>query len=770
MNKAKELPENIKERLSELVKDCEQEDQAVRERQIRQWRQLKLFWEGFQRVYYSEVAHDWRIYDDSNDEPSDQSSYDKPVNVFRAYLESLIAALSVTVPGIKCYPDDADNTLDLATSRVGDKIAQLIYRHNNVSLLWLHALFIFMTEGLVACYSYPKEDEKYGTWEDKEYEDVEEEHEYLKCPLCQSLIDDRIVSAEDLEVKKEQVEDEFNPPEQLESCPVCSQLVQPESSRETLIITRLVGVTNKPKSRICIEVYGGLYVKVPNYAKTQEQCPYLIYSYESNYAFTLERYPWLKDKIKQTGSKGSYDQYDQWGRLNPQYRGEYPINVVTVKYAWLRPAMFYTLKNEDERDDLLKRFPNGVKVTLVNETFAEAYNECLDDCWTLTNNPLSDYLHHDPIGLLLVSIQEITNDIISLTLQTIEHGISLLFAEPASLNFKAFENSEVTPGGVFPANAKTGKSLQESFYEVKPAHLSAEILPFLQTIQSFGQTVSGAIPSLSGGSIKGSDTASEYAMSRAQAMQRLQVTWKTFGVWWKLIFGKVIPMYIKEVKEDERYVEKDENGNFTNVYIRKAELEGKIGNVELETSDNLPMSWAQKKDVFMQLLSSANPEILKIISSPENLPFFREAIGLVDIYVPGEDDREKQYDEIKLLLQSEPILEPPNDMKVQMASMEGMPPPGELELPSIEPEEIDDHIIHYETCRKWAVSEIGRQTKVDNPNGYKNVFLHAKMHQVMIPPPVDPMAADEDKGVVPSEKPNKNRKTPIVGEENVQTV
>ena len=49
-------------------------------------------------------------------------------------------------------------------------------------------------------------------------------------------------------------------------------------------------------------------------------------------------------------------------------------------------------------------------------------------------------------------------------------------------------------------------------------------------------------------------------MSRNQASQRLQSTWKMMTYWWKNIFGKVIPMYIKEMETDEREVRKDESG------------------------------------------------------------------------------------------------------------------------------------------------------------------------------------------------------------------
>ena len=144
--------------------------------------------------------------------------------------------------------------------------------------------------------------------------------------------------------------------------------------------------------------------------------------------------------------------------LSPQYRGEHPINNVTVRNCWLRPSAFNIL-NEDESEDLKKEFPNGVKVVVVNDFVADACNEALDDCWTLTYNPLSDYIHFDPLGLLLTSVQDITNDLISLVLQTVEHGIPQTFADPKVLNFNAYRNSEVIPGGIYPATPKSGKAI-----------------------------------------------------------------------------------------------------------------------------------------------------------------------------------------------------------------------------------------------------------------------------------------------------------------------
>lgn len=812
----KKYDDEIQRLLKTVYEDCAKEDYAVRERQLRLCRRLKLLWEGFQRVWYSEVAHDWRIYDENADNDTEQGAYDKPINVFKAYLESIIAALSVTVPPIKCFPDDADNTLDLATAKAGDKIAQLVYRHNNVSLLWLHGLFIHATEGLTACYAYPVADKKYGTYENKKYRDDEEAHNITSCSSCGAVLDDQLAgppnpdemqqppnpdmtggmpapnpqvpptpqqipkpSGDDAIELEGMLDDEFMPDNDdaelhaametgTDLCPVCMAQMSPQIKTEKFIVTRLVGITKEPKTRICMEVYGGLNVKVAVFAKNQKGTPYLIFNEEIDSSLACEKYEdyvpgrdrkGFLAKISSPTNAGSYTNYEQFARLSPQYQGEFPSNVVTVSKAWIRAGKFNILP-EDDAKKLKKLFPDGVKVTFVNDIYACAENESLDDSWTLNENPLSDYLYFNPMGEGLVSIQEITNDLISLVLQTIEHGIGQTFADPAVLDFNAYSQTEAIPGGIFPAKPKSGKSISEAFHEMKTATLSAEVMPFMQNIQSLAQLESGALPSLFGGAIEGSETASQYSMSRAQALQRLQNTWKMFTIWWKEIFGKVVPMYIKEMKDDERDVQRDDDGNFVNVLIRKAELEGSLGKVELEANENLPITWAQKKDIIEKLLLNPNPKIMEILSAPENITLLHDSLGLVDFYVPGEDDIIKQYDEIKMLLNSEPIANP-------------MDPTGQMpELPSVEIDPIfDNNQVEFEICRKWIISEAGRQTKVDNEAGYRNVLLHGKLHYMQVQQQQMQMAMAQGGGAAPNAKPNPhNQEAPITGEGNVSTI
>lgn len=711
--KIKKYPEEIQRLLKHLVDHFQRDDDTVRENQIRVWRRLKLLWENFQSTYYSDVAHDWRVPAEAvSEQNNDQAYYDKPVNIYRAYLESIIAALSVTIPGIKCFPDDAENPEDINTAKAGDKIAKLIYRHNDVSLLWLHALFIFATEGMVAAYNFSHEDEEYGTYTETEYETKPETHILSTCPNCGTQLADELSTQPGIDLNA-------IPPQPMQ-CPSCNSLVVPELTEDNREIEEVVRENIRGKTRQCLECYGGLYVKVPNWAHTQKDCTYLIYSYETHFTNALFKYPHLRGEI----DCGVFDPYEVWGRLSPQYRNEYPKEQVTCRYAWFRPAAYHIL-NDDQIKKLERYFPDGVCVELVNDVYAQAKPAKLDDDWTLTYNPMSDYIHCDPIGLLLVSVQEITNDLVSLVLQTIEHGIGQTFADPRVLDFKGYKQLETAPGQIFPAKAPAGKSLSEGFFEVKTATLSQEVMPFQQEVQALGQLVSGALPSLFGGAMEEQKTASGYAMSRAQALQRLQNVWKMFTIWWKQIFSKAIPKYIANMSDDEKEVQLTQDGGFVNSWIRMSELNGSIGRFELEANENLPQTWSQRKDTIMQLLQMPIPQVAEMLFAPENRGFFKEAIGLDDFFIPGEEYRQFYLEKIKSLLQTTPTVEP--------LGMDQMGMPMEQEMPSeqVDPD-YDNPQIGFEIIRNWVLGEEAKQAKIDNPDGYRNVLLYGKQLMMLV--------------------------------------
>ena len=753
---SKQLDDEVASLLKTVATHFDNEDRVTRERQIRHMRRLKLYWNNFSLIYWDEVAHDYRVYNrDTNASDVDQDYYDKPVNIFKAFLETIIAALSIQIPSITCVPDDADNPLDLSTAKAGDEIANLIYKHNDVMFLWLHALYIHCTEGMLASYMYSDAKKEYGTYKKKKFKD--EEIDAHVCPQCGARVPDEVFDPSDEDVEP--------------LCLECEAKLDPKQQKTKLKIPRLVGTTDEPKSRVKLEVYGGLYVKVANYAKKQKDTPYLIYSYETHYGNALECHPSLYEKIPHGGwsNIGVNDPYEQYGRLNTQYRGEFPDEQVTVKNCWLRPASFNILPEEDYKR-LKKLFPDGAKLVMVNDIPADYENECLDDHWTLTENPMSDFLNHDPMGELLTNVQDITNDLISLTLQTIEHGIAQTFADPAVVNFSAQRQIEAQPGTITPTKGVSGsKNIKDSFYSLQLASLSPEVMNFYKIVQELGQFVSGALPSIFGGNqaAGSSRTASEYAMSKGMALQRLQTPWRMMTIWWKSTFAKAIPMYMKNMVEDERIVEKNEQGNFINVFIRKAEIDGTIGSIELEPDEKLPVSDEQQADMLMQLFQINNQEITAALMDPDNLPFIAKVIKIPEFKIPGEDDRQKQYEEIVELVNGAPIPPSPEEMQqfqqsqqqAQQAAQQGqqIPPPQQpQEKPSVQiDQDVDNHQIEASICKSWLISSAGRLAKVENQNGYKNVLLHMKAHMAVVQQQAQAQQAHADQMAIATGKMNK---------------
>lgn len=739
--------EEIKHHLATIVKHFHEEDRVVREYQLQRIRRLKLYWNSFSQIYWSDTARDYRIFGVDNLQPddNDQAYYDKPVNVFRAFLETIVAALSIQIPAPHCVPDDAENPDDISTAKAGDSIGELLFKHNDVLYLWLYAMYVHMTEGMVACYTYSKEDKSYGTYQKKQYKD--EEVEGYVCPSCKTpLPDDVFEQAQEIKLAEENefapddtdVDIDASEDEQEEPlCPNCAAVLDPNLQKSKLVIPRLVGMTDAPKSRICFKIRGGMYVKIAVYARDFCESPYLIESYETHYSNALEMYPELYEDAPRGGwsNTGVSDPYEWYARLNPQYRNAFPEENVTIKNCWLRPAAFNILPEESAKL-LKKHFPDGASVVMVNEIIADFENECIDDCWTVTKNPMFDYLTHEPMGELVVNVQDITNDLISLTLQTIEHGIPQTWVDPAVVDIDAYRQVEASPGTITPTKTiASGKSIKESFYSTTSTSLSPEVFQFYQIIQQLGQFVSGALPAIYGGQQSGnsSRTASEYAMARTNALQRLSTTWRMFTLFWKNIFGKAIPAYMKLIHEDERFVKRNPYGSFVNVWIRTADLKGKIGDIEIESSEQMPVSDDQKADIVMKLMELNNTEIMQALASPENLPFIRKIIKMPQFVLPGEDYRQKYNEEIQILVNSEPQMLPPDELEVGVSLANGMEPPPPQELPSEEADPLlDDHQIAAEIFRSWLVSEAGRLAKIESPQGYKNVLLRFQQHMQLL--------------------------------------
>jgi len=668
-NNNEDLPENLQIILKDLISQCEKEDDWVRKYQIKTWKKNEQFWHGNQYIFWSENNQSWMNPANSpefTEGGRDESPfYDFVINVYKAHGEAIIAALSAQVPAVRFPPDDADNDDDLITSKTYAKISDLILRHNKIKQVILQALFTLWNQGIVAAYHAPKADKAFGKTLIPQYQDM---------PYCETC----------------EVAGEPDNPD----CPTCG---------EPIIQKAIVSdFKETPKSRIIIDVLGPLNVKVPYYAKKQADFGYLIYGLDQPVALLKNLYPHIADKI---GPDRRDDDYERIARSPATYnRDEDNTNLATLKRSWLRPWQFDGLPDSlsMEREQLKKKFPDGAYVGLIGDVYAEARNEDMDKYWTVGKGALSEFIHSDPWGAPLITVQELRNVLVNLTQETIEHGIPSSFADTEVLDFETFSQHEARPGMVYPVKAKPGQKISDGFYEGARATLSKEVSGFMAQCDKDGQFVAGSFPSIYGGPADGkSRTAAEYDMSRQMALQRLSISWSYVIAWFVPMIERCVKLFVETMTEDEKFV-KQENGNYINVWIRRAEMTGKVGEVEAEGGENFPVSTAQKQALLLKLLELHNEFLDTAIFDPENRRLIADTLAYPDIFIPGEDQRIKQARETQRILAGIPV--PVNPA-------------------------VDEHAIHIETLKNFMVSQQGLEIEETNPEGYQALTTHLAEHE-----------------------------------------
>jgi hypothetical protein len=733
------LPENPDEIVDDLEEEIDPEDiypkevtdallrikdalcipeRSVREAYVKRLKKLECYWNNLQYIYWDAVARDYRDYQDRTavafEDPqgdTDVQAIAKVVNIYKAHGQAWISAIAAGIPYVRFFPDDADNASDVQTAKAYSKIAELIQRHNQSEILFLRALYLLFNTGVVFCYNELKTKKEFGSFKEPIPGQETLVNRSYFCPACGTP------SGEEPAV------DPAIPAQQMpQQCPNCGVVAPPEIQDQEETFDTIVGYNDRPKSREILRVFGPLHVEVPHYISKLDEAPYLRFVTEEPVGLIQETYPEFAHLIK-----ASYDsdEIERWARNDRRYAGEWQDNVCTVSRMWIRPWAFNYWG--DTKDAIVKRlkeeYPEGCYVVIVNnDLVVEVLPDVLDDHWTATMSPFSEHIHAEPEGQSLVPIQDMTNELSNITLETIEFGIPETFADPAVLDFENYSKSEARPGMVNQAKAPSGQNLSAGFHDIKAASLSQEVEMFADRLDSSAQFVVGTFPTIYGGAIEGgSGTAREYELSRAQALQRLSGTWTVLKVWWAQVMSKSVRSFAKNMVQDEKFV-KEQGQSFINTWIRKAELQGKVGEIEPETSEAFPISWAQKRDVLLQLIQMQDPQMGQIFMHPENTSFIAELIGMEDLYIPGDDDRNKQLIEIAQLIQGQPTM------------MGFDPMTGQEQFQSSVPvdQDVDRHEIEAEICLSWLKSPVGMDTKENNPAAWMNVRAHYMEHNNII--------------------------------------
>lgn len=707
--KRKELPTDVKNFLMDCVKNCELEDEYIRSLQVKTWKKLEEYWHGIQFLFWSEIAQDWATPENGiqvgivGEETRDSVGpfYDYVINIYKAHGESIIAALSQSIPGVEWFPDDADNTDDVSASMAKNHLGIIYQKHIKAKLRFIDALFKLYNQGIVAAYRYREGEESYGIHRVPKYKTEKIKSTKNVCPECQS---DIVGSSS---------------PTDIPTCPTCNMQGKEEEYEEDQIIHDGYDEIPKERESLCIE--GPLGVKVAYYAKKQKDCGYLIWYLEEHYAKGRSLYPdWADDICPDAG-----ESKERWARTPSSYStawrgGSEDTNLTSFKRVWLRPWMYYSnasdkkLTNKEVKKYLDKEFPKGIHFVINGKNIVDFDPDCMDKCWTLGKSGPSTFIHSDPVGAGIAPIQEMTNQIANLTIQTIEYGVPALFADSRILNRDVWSQQDSSPGTITtvrkPAEFQT---LSEGFYEQKISTPSKELETFRARLDQDAEFVVGDQPTISGKSFEsGTRTLGEYTSSYQKSLARLRLIYDYTTEWWYQVVDKGVTAMeddIKKYGDSENTVIKSQ-GQFENIKVEKKDLMGKAS-LSPEISESFPLSSDQKLSMIIQMISLQNPMIESVIGHPENAHIITEALGFPDLYIPGESQRYKALVTIKKLLNPknppQQIPDPTTGQPMVQASMQ--PDPA-----------VDDEETQIAVFKYFLASEKGMQTLDTNPPGYAN--------------------------------------------------
>jgi len=736
--------EELRDALLSILNIIDKEEAPSRELLVRQWKYYSLLWEGIQPIFWNAMDKEWQLIDKVMRLPNniviDPMTFNKSINILRAYGESIAGAVTPGLPKVNYYPDNADQIDDVKTSKAYSKTERIIAEHNSMELGLLKAAMTLWQFGFVAAHNHSHESEAYGTHTKPIRSDVSYTNTAKSCPNCGSSLSSSRVLTEDYvapEVEAPLAKDTQTDPttgfdvvgdsildENLEPCETCNAPVNPISNVTQETSNEVTGFEQIPRSRQVIDIYGPLEVKIPVFAKSKGEVIWVILEEEYHYSQLRHKYPDYYEKIK-GGEGGAANSYERWARSNYEVTGETLENLTSLQRVWFKPDAFCILGDKELSDKLYEMYPEGIYFAVINDEIPEVKGENLDECWTFSENPGDRRLLAIPPAKNAVPIQELTNDVMSLEVKCFKHSIGTTFINPEVFSFENYRKTRKEPGQVFPmAMSANGTKLDDNIAELRTSVLPKEAKDLDDKLERLGQFVTGAFPSVFGGEATGSKTAFEYKESKNNALQRLSIIWKVISWFYANIMNKAIRSFIDNMADDEFYTTKQGN-SFINVWIKKAETQGKIGRVSPEVTEQFPTSWAQKRSTLMDLINMKDQMITSVIFHPENVGLLAQLIGIDELFVPGDNDRNKQLEEIQALITSEPTPDPsgaldPNTGQPQMISSVPIDP------------DIDDSNIHAEVMKAFACSDVGLYIKESNPAGWQNFMLHLQAHNAIV--------------------------------------
>ncbi len=701
------LTPELEQALIGIVQEFERESYTTWRYQYREFLEAGSFWKDIQSGFYDHETDMFRAptFKDVAGVGDAGSRFQFVTNLYRALGWTIVSVLGQKRPTTVFLPSDYTNESDVTAAHAAEDVVPIIERNNRINLLHMKAAYHAYVDGVFAGYvRYLADGDEFG---------------YIKEDQLGLTQTGRCAACGEYTV----INDPLNP----QSCSTCGAPLTP-GEYELIELPQVIGTRQVPRGREVITIHGGLELRLPPWVQDQRDMPYLGLVNEVHKAQIRAAYGKRGENVEGTfGASGPFDSWDRFARMsllepNVGYYSVANTNLVTLKRYWMTRKALYAVKNTEQRDQLLKIFTRGCYVAFVEQNqILDARDEALDDHWVICRAMEGHGMFTPALGSSMISIQKRINTLTNFIMEWVEYSAAGqgTFVNAGVINYNALRQQRRAPGMIYPIRVPAGTAISSALYTDKPAQIAGEIFRHVGELTSFGQQVTGATPTVSGGT-EMSLKPTTYLADREQALGKMFVPWQHLREFWARLMWLAVKAFAENRTDDERYSLPDPTGGASNHLVRLDNLQGEF-DAYPEVNETFPRLWHQQQATFLQLMQSPDPMVQAILGNSRNFPYAKAMLGLPNLYVPSEDDRRKQELEIAQLLTQQPT--------VAIDPMTGAP----NVIPSVLPDEYEDaHPQHEETVKQWAVSPAGVRAKAENPMGYKNVIAHGVAHHALV--------------------------------------
>lgn len=703
------LPEELWRELWNVLMEMEREDVMPRLREIRAVTQRRLFFKGDQYWWWNDTQQVWMGANQTGtvmpmDSGQQQPTFQHVTNIYQATGVSLMTVLSQNSIPARFWPQSARDPRDVNTAKQATRIVDLIHRNNDMQNKADDATYFMWNDGFVGAWvRYESDGERFG-WDDQPVtapQDITLSDAGVTCPACG--------------YSEMGVGEDASP-----TCPECGEPLQPSPPQTASVDMPTGEVQQIPKGQECIDLYGALNLKRSMVADKQEDFEYLELVTDLQKSRAKSMFPHVADAIGSAGAgfatSNPTEGFEKMARtllyMGPgQLVGMYYDKLGTLRRVWIRPCAFERIVDETRKSQLLQLFPQGVCATFYGSVYCGAKPECMDDAWETMQSMPGEGGFRESLGSAVLPLQQQYNDCSNMIFEQGMYGTPQGFIDKDIIDAEAYTEQGAMPGNVTFTKSGMGANgnLNNRIMFTQAIEPSQALIEFRgELLGPILQFISGNFPALFGGDTGSNDTASGIAQQRNQALGRIGRSWRRLQVMWANLDAKAVRCFANNRTQDVETAILGDGGDYQSDWIRLEDLQGKfVAYPELD--QQYPVLQSEVAAKLDALAQTQNPAILSVMMDPDNMEFFFQREGLVDVVIPGDDQRKKTYKAIDILITQQP-----------QPIMDAM---GQTDfIPSIQPDPLVDRLdIAHDTARKWLLSDAGIAAQTDNPPGYLNV-------------------------------------------------